>query len=98
MLNQTVLVGRVATLPTEYICSEGKFYIMSIVVPRVGSSSKDDTFNVLLTENIADNTAKYCAVKDIIGVKGSLRVFDNTLYVLGEKITFLTSTHTEGGE
>lgn len=98
MLNQIVVVGRVSALPTDYICDGMTYKKFTIVVPRVGTSSKDDAISILVTENIADNMSKYCKVKDIIGVKGSLRNYDNILHVFGEKITFLSNNHIEGGE
>ncbi len=101
MLNQTVVVGKILTMPRTLIGLEEGQYCFEIVVPRVGTSNIDDRITCITTENIATNMNNYTRVQDIIGVKGSIRTINDTLYVFAEKITFL-STHrndnVEGGE
>ena len=101
MLNQCVVVGKILTMPRTLIGLEEGQYLFEIVVPRVGTSKTDDRITCITTENIAINMRNYTRLKDIVGVKGSIRTINDTMYVFAEKITFL-STHrddiVEGGE
>ncbi len=55
---------------------------------------------VLVGDSIMKHIKEYCHIGDTIGIKGSTKNRDNTLIVVGKKLTFLTSqaTSPEGGE
>lgn len=101
MLNQCVVVGKILTMPRTLIGLEEGQYCFEVAVPRVGTSNTTDRITCITTENIATNMNNYTSPQDIIGVKGSIRTINDTMYVLAEKVTFL-STHrndnVEGGE
>lgn len=101
MLNQSVIVGKILTMPRTLIGLEEGQYCFEVIVPRVGTSDTTDRITCITTENIATNMNNYTRPQDIIGVKGSIRTINDTMYVFAERITFL-STHREddieGGE
>jgi hypothetical protein len=101
MLNQFVVVGKILTMPRKLIGLEEGEYCFEVVVPRAGTSNTTDRIACITTENIATNMNNYTKLQDIVGVKGSIRTINDTMYVFAEKITFL-STHREddieGGE
>ena len=101
MLNQSVIVGKISTMPRTLIGLEEGQYCFEVIVPRAGTSNTTDRITCITTENIATNMTNYTRLQDIIGVKGSIRTINDTMYVFAEKITFL-STHRddviEGGE
>lgn len=109
MLNQVILVGRIASelnvLETE---DDKKRASILLAVNRSykNADGKYDTdfINCILWNGIATNTAQYCKVGDIIGVKGKLRSNNyqdengKTHYVtevVAEKVTFLSSNQKE---
>lgn len=101
MLNQFVVVGKILTMPRKLIGLEEGQYCFEVIVPRVGTSNTTDRITCITTENIATNMISYTRLQDIVGVKGSIRTINDTMYAFAEKITFL-STHrddtVEGGE
>lgn len=101
MLNQFVVVGKILTMPRTLIGLEEGQYCFEIVVPRAGTSNTTDRITCITTENIATNMNSYTRLQDIVGVKGSIRTINDTMYAFAEKITFLSShqyDNVEGGE
>ena len=105
MLNQVILVGRLAHNPELQFTETGKKRsIVTLAVPRnfknTNGEYDTDFLDCVLWTGIAENTAEYCKTGDIIGVKGRLQT---QLYnkedgstvkitkVVAEKITFLSS-------
>lgn len=101
MLNQVVLVGRLARIENLQ-SSEGKEQLhMVIACPRAFKNAEGeydtDFISVYATGMIAENTMEYCKKGDVIGVKGrlqSLTESDNPS-VVAEKITFLSSKRAD---
>lgn len=104
MLNQLVLVGRIAKQPELRESENGKNYsFITLAVPRsfknVDGQYDTDFIDCILWDNVASSTVKYCNKGDIVGIKGRLqtRVVDEeknkryTLEVIAEKVTFLSS-------
>lgn len=104
MLNQLVLVGRIAKQPELRESENGKNYsFITLAVPRsfknVDGQYDTDFIDCILWDNVASSTVKYCNKGDIVGIKGRLqtRVVDEeknkryTLEVITEKVTFLSS-------
>lgn len=87
MLNQAILVGRVWDMSAE------NYIIVSI--PRSYKNEngeyENDMVKVTLEGTINDNTREYCHKGDIIGVKGRIRVDEDGMKIVGEKVTFLSS-------
>lgn len=105
MLNQIVLVGRIATDPEVKEVNNGKTVSnLRLAVPRSYKNENGeydtDFLDVTLWNGIAQNTAEYCKKGDIVGVKGRMQ---NNVYekedgkkeykmnIIAEKVTFLSS-------
>ena len=97
MLNQIVLVGRLVEKPIVEENENGrKVSTITLSVPRSFKNSEgiydNDFIPVTLWEGIASNTSEYCEKGDLIGVRGRLqRLEGNSLQVVAEKVTFLSS-------
>lgn len=104
MLNQIVLVGRIAREPELKETDNGKKVVnISLAVPRsfknVDGEYETDFLSCSLWDGVASNVCEYCHVGDLVGVKG--RVVSNvyekdghkhyTMDIIAEKVTFLTS-------
>ena len=91
MLNQMILVGRVANLEVNY---EGKAILM-LAVPRSFKNAygefETDILKCRLYGAIATNTKEYCRNGNIVGVKGRLQSGDGSMIAIAEKVTFLSS-------
>lgn len=75
MLNQVVLVGRIAEI-------DGGGILLNVK----GINNNDNNIFVELSGNILDNVKEYCQVSDLVGVKGHLQ----GIRVIADKITFLS--------
>ena len=109
MLNQVVLVGRLADEPASVELENGhKKITMDVIVPRSYKNEKgeydSDRIRCLLWDQIATTTKEFCHKGDIVGVKGRIQVTeineteDTIKYiteVIAEKITFLSSKKEE---
>lgn len=100
MLNQTVIVGRIANEPTITKTEQDhNVCYLTVAVQRSYKNSNGDYdtdyIPVTLWNIIAQNTIEYCHKGDLIGVKGRLECHDDKLVLLGEKVTFL-NTNKEG--
>ena len=93
MLNQLVLVGRIAKLPTE---KKKESVVITLAVPR-NFKNKDgeyevDTLPCSLFGNVGSATLEYCQVGDIVGLNGRLEMNKDKIVIVAEKVTFLSST------
>lgn len=104
MLNQIVLVGRIARGPEQRETENGKKIVnITLAVPRsfknVEGEYETDFLSCTLWDGVASNVNEYCKTGDLVGVKG--RLSSNTyekdgqkhysMEVIAEKVTFLTS-------
>ena len=95
MLNQVVLVGRITdNLKIEDI--DGKKYCnLILAVPRSRKNEngeyETDFINCLLFHGVAENTVEYCKKGDLIGIKGRLEKIENNLFVIVERVSYLSS-------
>lgn len=111
MLNQIVIVGRIVQDLEVKELEDGKKVANALIaVPRSFKNAvgeyDTDFIKVTLWQDIASNTAKYCKKGDLVGIKGRLQVdtklindmkiYENT--VVAEKVTFLSSKHTDDAE
>lgn len=108
MLNQIVLVGRIARGPEFKELEGGKKVVnITLAVPRsfknIDGEYETDFLMCSLWDAVASNVNEYCKVGDLVGVKG--RVSSNTyekdgqkhysMDIIGEKVTFLTSKKSD---
>ena len=96
MMNQLFLVGR---LVSDLQINETKECNITLAVSR-NYKNKDgiyetDYISIRLYNGIAENTMKYCKKGDLLGIKGRVQTRQeenkNTIEIIAEKITFLTS-------
>ena len=112
MLNQTVIVGRIAKDPELRETENGKKVTnVTLAVPRSFKNSngeyETDFINCVLWKGIAESTVEYCRKGDLVGIKGRIQTRDVELEdethrkyveVIAEKVTFLSSKRPEADE
>ena len=86
MLNQVVVVGRI------YSMENGE---LVMAVPRSFKNENGeydtDYIDVRLSKSIEENVLTYCEKGDLVGVKGRLESGINKMFVIADKVTFLSS-------
>lgn len=86
MLNQAILVGRIAEIED---------YEIVLTVPRNYKNEEgiyeDDVIKILLTKKLNDNAIEYLEKGDLVGVKGHIINKDGVVSVAADKLTFLSS-------
>ena len=112
MLNQVVLVGRITSDIEVNQSVKGKKYAnINLAIPRayknMDGTYDTDFIKCTLWDGVANNTAEYCKKGDIVGIKGRVqshtRELDdgtkmNSMEVIAEKVTFLSSKRQEEAE
>lgn len=104
MLNQVVLVGRLATDPELYQTESGKKVARIVLaVPRSFKNAEGqyetDYIGCKLWQAIAQNTTEYCKKGDLVGIRGRIQTYsyeseEGKKYlteVIADKVTFLSS-------
>lgn len=105
MVNQIVLVGRIARTPETKVTENGKKYsTLTLAVPRNYKNQNGeydtDFLDCTLWAAVAESTSEYCQTGDMIGVKGRIqtRIIETPegtkkkkTEIIAEKVTFLTS-------
>lgn len=105
MMNQVVLVGRLAGDVNYKKYNDNKKAIITLAVPRPFKNEEGiyetDFIDCTLWEGVAQNTKEYCKKGDIIGVKGRIQndnivdsdgnIVGKTNVIIAEKVTFLSS-------
>ena len=105
MLNQVVLVGRIVfDLELKKNDSGKKYLSLMLAIPKsfknIEGTYDTDFIRCIVWDNVASNTSEYCKKGDIVGLKGRLQSRlverndkkENIMEVIGEKVTFLTSS------
>ena len=106
MVNQIVLVGRIARAPETRVTESGKKYAtLTLAVPRnyknINGEYDTDFLDCTLWSSVAESTTEYCNTGDMIGVKGRIRtriiespdgIKRKKTEIVAEKVTFLTSS------
>ncbi len=106
MVNQIVLVGRIARTPEVRITENGKkVATLTLAVPRnyknINGEYETDFLDCTLWTAVAESTTQYCKTGDMIGVKGRVqtRIIESPegikkrkTEIVAEKVTFLTSS------
>lgn len=105
MVNQIVLVGRIARTPETRTSENGKkFATLTLAVPRnyknANGEYDTDFLDCTLWSSVAESTSEYCKTGDMIGVKGRVqsRIVESPdglrrrkTEIVAERVTFLTS-------
>lgn len=105
MVNQIVLVGRIAKAPEVKMTENGKkISTLTLAVPRnyknANGEYDTDFLDCTLWSTVAESTSEYCQTGDMIGVKGRVqnRIIESPegvkrrkTEIIAEKVTFLTS-------
>lgn len=105
MVNQIVLVGRIARAPETKTSESGKkFATLTLAVPRnyknANGEYDTDFLDCTLWSSVAESTSEYCKTGDMIGVKGRVqsRIVESPdglrrrkTEIVAERVTFLTS-------
>jgi hypothetical protein len=92
MLNQVVLVGRIEEIPKkENNRNENIFYIWQgkCAIDNKEDNQKDDIFKIEISDSMYENV-KDLSIDDLIGIKGKLKSDNQGMFLLAEKITFLS--------
>ena len=109
MVNQIVLVGRIARTPETKTSENGKkFATLTLAVPRNYKNSNGDYdtdfLDCTLWSSVAESTSEYCKTGDMIGVKGRVqsRIVESPdgfrrrkTEIVAERVTFLTSNSSK---
>ncbi|HPF83338.1 MAG TPA: single-stranded DNA-binding protein [Bacilli bacterium] len=111
MLNQIVLVGRIARdIEIKDTENGKKVSNMTLAVPRsfknIEGEYETDFLPCVLWDGIATNVNEYCKVGDLVGVKGRVasNVYEKdgqkhySVEIIVEKVTFLTSNKSKEKE
>lgn len=102
MLNQVILVGRLVDNPIVEEKENGrKLASIKLAVQRNFKNDKGiyetDILPIVLWDEIANNTYKYCKKGDLIGVKGRAQSVEidtiEIITLVAEKITFLSKQY-----
>lgn len=99
MPNMVVLVGKLT-----YIYEADGMIEVTTIKPIYEDDKmvgEETTRNpVLVGSSMMKHIKDYCHIGDTIGIKGSTKNRDNSLVILGEKLTFLSSqaASPKGGE
>jgi len=103
MLNQSVLVGRIANNPIIDKENNKAKITLKLAVPRsyknVNGEYDTDIISCTLYDNIAQATTEYCKKGDLIGIKGrtesrKIKPEEQIEYVtelIADKVTFLSN-------
>lgn len=96
MLNSITLVGRIAKeIKIQELESGKKVLNVTLAVPRsfknMNGEYETDLIPCILFNGIAENVESYCKQGDLIGIKGRVQVRENTIEIIAEKVTFLST-------
>ena len=106
MLNQFILVGRIAK-EIEIVEENGKKKgIISLAIPRSFKNEEGvydtDFVDCVAYGLIVENTKEYCRQGDIVGIKGRVQstpmASGHAIEIVAEKVTFLSSKTEEKEE
>lgn len=100
MLNMFTVVGRLFEEPTIKKLEDGKEVCdIKLVVNRMYKNEdgiyETDLVPITLWSGIASNTCQYCHKGDVVGVKGTIQIQDEKVFLVAEKLSFLASKKEE---
>ena len=108
MVNQIVLVGRIARAPEVKETETGKkVSTITLAVPRnyknINGEYDTDFLDCTLWDSVAESTNEYCQTGDMIGIKGRVqnRIIESPegtkkrkTEIIAEKVTFLGTNNS----
>lgn len=88
MLNNIMLVGRIAT-----INKNEKSIILKVQRKYKNNDGiyEYDNIKIFLNDEFFNQLNEYCKINDLIGIKGYIETLNNEIIIKSEKITYLTS-------
>lgn len=100
MLNNYILVGRIAENIEIKEIEGKKVGILKVSVPRCFKNTEGDydvdIIDLEVYDNIAENVSNYCKKGDVVGAKGRISKLEGEeLKLVVEKVTFLSSKKNE---
>lgn len=95
MLNQVVLVGRVARIEADRSNQAYEKANISLAITKSYKNSDGEYETIFvpvsLYNSVAKNTMEYVKKGDVIGVKGTINCISNQISINVERVTFLSS-------
>lgn len=103
MLNQVVLVGRIAKeVEVKELEGDKKVSEITLAIPRSFKNEEGaydtDLVNITLWDSIAENVKEYCRKGDIVGIKGRVQDNNSQLEIVADRVSFLSSKKEESNE
>lgn len=93
MLNEIVLTGKITKL-NIYVENGEKIVDLTISTPRNYKNKNGlydcDLFSIKLVKSIAINTAEFCKINDLIGIRGRLENQDGRITIIPLAVSFLS--------
>lgn len=93
MLNEIVLVGKITKL-NIYVENGEKIVDLTISTPRNYKNKNGlydcDLFSIKFVKSIAINTAEFCKINDLIGIRGRLENQDGRITIIPLTVSFLS--------
>lgn len=95
MLNQVVLVGRIARIEADSSNQDYDRTNISLAITKSYKNS-DGVYEtifvpIVLYNGVAKNTLQYVKKGDVIGIKGTIDYRSNQISINVERVTFLSS-------
>lgn len=93
MLNEIVLVGKITKLDFHI---ENKEKIVDLTISTLRNYKNKnglydcDLFPIRLVKSIAINTAEFCKINDLIGIRGRLENQDGRITIIPLAVSFLS--------
>lgn len=100
MLNQVILVGKIASEP-EIVSDElGHMNVtFSLLIGGLNDDQVEEVYiPITLIDNLSLNSNEYISLEMTLGVKGHLVMNGNTLQLIADKITFISNRKDNGLE
>lgn len=98
-MNQVILVGRIAQDLEIKEQEEKRTITLTLAVQRAFKNTdgiyETDFIPCQLWNGIAERTEEFCHKGDVVGIKGRMQSNDNGIYIIAEKITFISGSRKE---
>ena len=99
MLNEIVKIKKINKL-NIYVENGEKIVDLTISIPRNYKNKNGlydcDLFPIRLVKSIAINTAEFCKINDLIGIRGRLENQDGRITIIPLAVSFLSKNKEQG--